>query len=529
MKAMTSLLCSGLFTLASLCVAAQEDPPGDEATQPEENEPEVIVDQQTGETITEPVVSWVEDPTEPMFDEEVSPVFLDEQEGPPAPRYGLQKIVIKGNRKTMRRVILRYLDLKPGEVFSVNDPRLEMARYRLLATGFFTSVNMSLKRGERRGWAVLVIRVKERNTIRIKDFMFGVSEITPYGSIGMTDNSFLGTGIQLSGSVVASKKQFGYRLALADDHFLNTDVGLHVEGLYANARDFFGHDNIQVNAAGDDINEPYAVLNYKRAGIQIGTGYTLLLDYFFWLDYHIEAISADVPTAGSHYSFGERRPIEFGHLLPGNSALSSIMFGLARDTRDHQVLPSEGSLTDFTVELSTEVIGSDYDYSKFTLAHDTYFPLGKGHSIKLGLFGGLIMGDSPFYNQFFVGDYSAFIPSRLLELNFSHLQSALLGTSVQEMRYEDMVGNLNLEYSIPFYRGAGLIYGINGFVGAGIFAIASKEDLRTDPKGYEGYKVVPMDLTFDLGVRIDTKIGVIIFSMSNLFRLIPNLGSEMAE
>ena len=243
----------------------------------------------------------------------------------------------------------------------------------------------------------------------------------------------------------------------------------------------------------------------------------------------IEAISADVPTAGSHYSFGERRPIEFGHLLPGNSALSCIMFGLARDTRDHQVLPSEGSMTDFTVELSTEVIGSDYDYSKFTLSHDTYFPLGKGHSIRLGLFGGLILGVSPFYNQFFVGDYSAFIPSRLLELNFSHLQPSLLNTSVQEMRYEDMVGSLNLEYSIPFYRGAGLIYGINGFVGAGIFAIASKKDLRTDPKGYQGYEVVPMDLTFDLGVRIDTKIGVLIISMSNLFRLIPNLGSDVAK
>lgn len=490
-----------------------------------------VLDTQTGEIITEPVVTWVEDPAEPVIDGDVLPRIEGsmDDEGHVAPRYALQKIVIKGNRKTMRRVIMRYVDMVPGEVFSADDQRLEMIRYRLLATGYFSRVQLSLKKGDGRGWVILEVRVKERNTIVIKDFMVGFSEITPYGSIGVKDDSFLGTGISVAGSAVVSREQWGYRLALADNHFLNTDFSLHMEGNFAHARDFFGHENIRVDASSGDLNKPYAQVHYDRAGIQIGTGYTMLLDYFFWLDFKFETIRADVPLAASHYSFGERRPIDFGHMLPGSSLHSGVLFGLARDTRDHPLLPSEGALTDFAVELSTEVFGSDYEYAKFTLAHDTYFPLGKGHSIRLGLFAGLIMGDAPFFNRFFVGDYSAFIPSRVLGLNFSHLQPKLLDTSVQEMRYEDMVGNLGIEYSIPFFRGDGVVYGINGFIGVGIFALASREHLRIDPKGYQGYEVVPMDLTADLGIKIDTRFGILIFSVANLFRLIPSVGNEMAK
>ncbi|MBW2277011.1 MAG: BamA/TamA family outer membrane protein [Deltaproteobacteria bacterium] len=478
------------------------------------------------EDMTVPVVRWVEEPTEPVLPEGVVDTG---DEGPSGPRYALEKVVIKGNKKTLSTVILRYIEINPGEVFPADDPRLQRARYRLLASGWFYDVTLSLKRGARRGWVVLVVEVKERNTIVIQDFVVGISEITPYGSLGVADRSFLGSGVRASASGVVSKEQWGYRLALADDHFLNSDFGLHVEGLFVHARDFFGQSNIQVSTREGEEAKPYAVMYYDRAGVVLGAGYNLLIDYFFTLDYRFDSVRADVPAAGSHYSFGERRPIEFGHLLPGPSYVSSLILGLSRDTRDHPLLPSEGAFTELSVELATEVVGSDYEFSKFTLSHDTHFPLGRGHSIRLGLFAGLIMGEAPFFDQFFVGDFSAFIPSRVLGLNFAHLHPNLLETSVQEMRYEDLAGSINVEYSIPFYRGHGFFYGIDGFVGVGLFAMASREDLRNDPKGYQGFEVVPMDLTADIGVRVDTEIGVLELTFGNLFRLIPYVGEEAAE
>ncbi|MFO8073081.1 MAG: BamA/TamA family outer membrane protein [Polyangia bacterium] len=479
------------------------------------------------EDIVPPAVAWMEEPAEPVFH---GGEFEGEQqeEEIAGPSYVLEKIVVKGNRKTLRQMVLHHIALRPGEVFSADDPRLERARYRLLATGLFHDVSLRLKKGSRRGWVKLVVRVKERNTIIVKDLVAGFSEITPYGAVGVQERSLLGSSVRAGASAVVSKKQWGYRLELADDHFLDSDVGLRLSGQFVNARDFFGHEKVQVVSDGGS-RDPYAVLTYDRAMLRLGTGYHLLDEYFLTVDYRYDNIRASVPVAGSHYSFGERRPIDFGHVLPGHSDVSSLTLGGVRDTRDHPVLPSEGSRTDFSVELGTEILGSDYEFSKFVLAHDTWFPLRKRHSIKLGIFLGLVMGEAPFFDQFFVGDFSAFVPSRVLGLNFAHLHSSLLDTSIEEMRYEDLAGSLNIEYSIPFYRGHRWIYGVDGFVGIGAFALASRRDLRTDPEGYSGFRAIPMDLTADLGIRVDTEFGVLVFSLANLFRLIPNVGEETAK
>lgn len=511
---------------------------GDQSTAPPNGE-ESISEVEEPDDVVLPPTPWIDEPTPPAS-EETQPGDGDSPKKIRGPRYLLEKIKLKGNKKTIGQVILRYIEIPPGEVFSVNDPRLEKARYRLLAAGLFHKVDFSLKRGSKRGWAILVVKVKERNTIVVQDIVFGFSEIptelSPYGSLDVAERSILGTGVKVSAAAAVSKEQYSYRLRISDDHFLSSDFAIHAEGLFAHARDFFGKSKVcfhgckQQNEDGshNDYDE-FATLKYNRGGVRLGTGYTLLGDNYFSIDYRFELIDGNVPTAGSHVSFGERRPIVYGHLLPGHSILSSLIIGVVRDTRDSFILASKGYRTAFEVEIASEMIGSDYDFSKFTLVHDMYFPLVKNHSIRVSLFTGLIMGDAPFFNQFFVGDFSAFVPSRVLELNFSHLQPNLLETTIAEMRYEDLAVSLNVEYSIPFYRGDGFFYGVNGFVGLGIFALASRQTLRMNPQGYSGYQVIPMDLTADIGVKIDTKVGLFVFSLANLFRLIPSVGDAAAE
>jgi outer membrane protein insertion porin family len=503
------------------------------------DEPGGAVEDAVSET---PGVTWVEEPEADTPKSRRS--AAGEEPAPPGgPHYVLEKIAIEGNHKTLRQVILRYIDLKAGDVFTPDDERLQTARYRLLASGFFYDVQFSLKRGSKRGLAVLLVSVDERNTIVVQDVVVGFSEITEfYGSLDVAERSFLGSGVKLSAALVGSMdRQFGYRLRLQDDHFLNSDFSLHVEGLYAKARDFFGKDRVCVEGANEaeemedgqscEANDyqksvHYAIMNYRRAGGRIGTGYTLVGDLHFSLDYRAEVIAADVPKAGYHRSFGEYRPIEFGHLLWGHSLLSSIAFGIVRDTRDSLTLPSTGSRTAFEVELSSEALGSDYDFAKFTLSHDVYYLLGRRHTLRLSLFGGFITGDTPFFNQFFVGDFSSFIPSRVLELNFSHLQPNLLEmTMISEMRYEDIAASITVEYSLPFYRGQGAICGVNGFVAIGLFLLTSKEHLKIEPEGYTGAQLIPMDLSVDMGIKVDTKVGLFVVSLANLLRLVPHQGA----
>lgn len=450
-----------------------------------------------------------------------------------SPRYALERIEVHGNAKMLDQTVRRYIALEVGEFFTADDPRLEAARYRLLATGLFHDVQLSLARGSRRGWAVLEVRVKERNTLVVQDMAFGLSEITPYGYLDLGERSFLGSAIQVSASALAAKDQYGYRIGFSDDHFIGSDFGLHAQGLFTHAKDYFGNKDVCVHtctaADGSPSYSDYAEMNYDRAGLRLGTGYVYRGRFYTTLDFRLEEYQASFPAAASHVTFGERQPVVFGHMLPGTSLLSSMVLQMVRDTRDNPWLPAGGRRTAVEVQLATEILGSDYDYAKFTLLHDEYFGLPRHQSIKLSMFGGLILGTAPFIDQFFVGDFSAFIPSRILQMNFTHLRPNVLETAIQEMRYEDMAASINLEYAIPLYRGGGPFYGIDAFVGAGLFLLISGDHLRIDSPEYEGIRAVPMDFTADIGVRIDTGVGLFVVSLANLFRFLPGIGNQAAE
>ena len=86
-----------------------------------------------------------------------------------AVRYLLEGIDIVGNTKTRRQVVEHYVPFRRGDVLDVDDPKLELTRYRLLGTGFFRDVQLSLRKGSARGRVILVVEVTERNTLVVTD------------------------------------------------------------------------------------------------------------------------------------------------------------------------------------------------------------------------------------------------------------------------------------------------------------------------------------------------------------------------
>ena len=95
-------------------------------------------------------------------------------------------------------MIAHYVPIKAGEQFDVDDPSIELIRWRLLGTGWFEDVKLSLARGSRRGWVVLVIDVRERNTVVIDRLVLGLSSVVensrtntdvvrPYAGLGIAD------------------------------------------------------------------------------------------------------------------------------------------------------------------------------------------------------------------------------------------------------------------------------------------------------------------------------------------------------
>jgi outer membrane protein assembly factor BamA len=447
-------------------------------------------------------------------------------------RYELEAIVVRGNTRTNRRVVMRYVPFKPGDIIDVNDTAFELLRYRLLGTGFFREVELSLEKGSRRGQVVLVIEVAERNTIVVNDISMGLSKdadvqgpdkgqarpLTAYAGIDVAETNLAGTGITLGGAAAFAQYQLGLRLHFLDPAFLGSKWMVAGTLLYNNAHDFFG--NALVMQAGSPQGEggltDYAIVAYKRFGGTLGVGRDLSVSTQVWAHYRLESIYADYPKEASHQRGFDREPIDFS-IIRGNSVLSTVRATLQHDTRDHPFLPTQGWLVTLNGEFALLPLTLGYAYQKIEAhaAHWWQLPW-HGHVLALDLYGGAIAGTAPFFEQFYVGDLSDFLPDRVLGMNFDRRPPPnLLGTQIVEERYGNYALKIAAEYRIPLYRGQRSIYGIDLFGGGGIYGLANKRTFSDPPSGYSGLALVPIDLTATLGVRIDTSVGGFTFSLSN--------------
>jgi outer membrane protein insertion porin family len=450
-------------------------------------------------------------------------------------RYTLQGIEVRGNRRTRDRVVLRYVPFHPGDVFDVNDPEVELTRFRLLGTGFFSSVELSLRKGERRGEVVLVIDVVERNTIIVNDIWMGLagertneagrpSSVFAYGGLDVAETNLAGTGITLGGAIgVGPDNQLGLRTRFFDPAFLGTGWMTSASLLYNDARDYFGNQQV---LTGDPANmaAPYAVVHYTRFGGSVGAGHDLSITTQLWFDLRIEKIHAEVPLAASHLRGFDREPIVF-NIVPGDSISSTLRASLVHDTRDEPILPKRGTYFSIVGDTALAPLGGDYFYSKLQIRASRWWTLPWNHVARLELNYGAVTGNSPFYEKFYVGDFTDLLPDRILDLNFDRRTAPnFLRTDIAEVRYGNYAAKVQGEYRIPLYRGHRSIYGVDFFGAAGVYGVASYRDLTDPPRGYSGLRRVPIDLTFNLGVRIDTSAGGFMFAFSNLLGLFPVRG-----
>lgn len=451
-------------------------------------------------------------------------------------RYELEGIRIKGNTRTRDRVILRYVPFRAGDELDLDDPRLELTRYRLLGTGFFSDVQLSLAKGSRRGAVFLKIDVVERNTIVVNDLWLGLSAdatpggvsrpLTAYGGADVAETNLLGTGITIGGALAVADRQAAYRLRFVDPSFLGSKWIVSTSLLFNDARDFFGtRDVLYDPPPGEPERTDYAVATYTRQGGDLGVGYDLSTTTRLRGTYHVESIDATLPRAASHRRGLDIEPIQF-HLLEGKSLLSYLGLQLDDDTRDDPVLPSHGHHLQLGSDLGLPTLASDYAFLRLQARASQWWTLRwgghGGHVLRLDAFGGAVFGNAPLFMRFYVGDLSDFLPDRVLDLNFDRRPPPnFLGTSIVEMRYEDFAARVLAEYRIPLHRGHRSVYGVDLFATAGVFSLLSRRDVSAPPRGYEGFSRVPVDLTFNVGIRASTKAGGFVIALANAIGFFP--------
>ena len=449
-------------------------------------------------------------------------------------RYTLEGIEVRGNTSTLACVVLRYVPFRPGDTLDVDDKELEFTRFRLLGTGFFRDVHLSLRKGSRRGYVILVVNVAERNTMIVEDVWLGLSAdaepngtarpLTAYGGAQVSETNLAGTGVALGGAVAIAENQLALRTRFTDPQFLKSNWSVEAMLLYNNAKDFFGNRDVLVDYGTKQVAQDFAVLAYQRFGGTIGAGHDLGISTQFFLNYRLEKIDADLPLAASSHRGLDVEPIDF-QLAPGTSVLSTLRGTLIHDTRDQPVLPTRGNTLTMSLDASLTPLGSDYPYVKLQARAAHWFRLPWEHVVSVEAFAGAIFGTAPVFEKFYVGDFSDFLPDRLLDLNVDRRPAPnFLNTDIVEIRYGQYAAKIQAEYRIPIYRGHRSIYGVDFFTSAGIYGVANDIDITQHARGYSGFSTIPIDLTFNLGLRIDTSVGGVLFGLSNVLGFVPVRG-----
>ncbi|MBL4635888.1 MAG: hypothetical protein JKY56_18655, partial [Kofleriaceae bacterium] len=84
----------------------------------------------------------------------------------------------------------------------------------------------------------------------------------------------------------------------------------------------------------------------------------------------------------------------------------------------------------------------------------------------------------------------------------------ILDTSTDEIRYGEIGGLAEVQFSKRLFRRKSFIYGGEVFIGAGLWTLVNTGDIKSRDS-------LPLDLLLDAGIRLDTEIGIFELSIAN--------------
>jgi hypothetical protein len=400
----------------------------------------------------------------------------------------VERIVVTGNDRTNEKLVRRALLVAEGDRLRTGDPRFRASRYHVLALGFFRDAQLRLDKGSRRGAVVLTVHVVERETLVLNRLDLGTSEETAvWFGLDIGTTNLLGTGVGLSVAGVyataprlpGGTPQFGFRLRVADQSLLGTPLGAHGTLLY--------NDASEADAG--------RAFGYRRVGGSGGLSWDLSRAFY---------ISADARVEWVHT--GAEPPPE---IEAGDSRVVTLAAGLDVDTRNDPILPSVGDHFALVVQAGGEPIGGSYDYLRLRARWERWLEIAPRHIMSLHVDGGFIAGSAPRFDRFYIGDLNPLLTDRKLDLVVSTRAAPdIFGTGADEVRYGDLETGVTFEYAYQLFRGRRTIYGGDLFVATGIIGLGGTSDLR-------------MDLALNGGLRLDTALGVVEVSLSNVFGRVP--------
>ena len=263
------------------------------------------------------------------------------------PRVFVEEINIKGNIRTLDKVIRREMRLVEGDAF--NTQRIRRSQQRLRDLNFFSNVTLDTVEGTAPDKSKIEIAVEERSTGELS-VGFGVSTRDALlGDIRIRERNLLGRGQDLSLGFTLSARRQEIDLRFTEPYFLDRDVAA-------------GFDLFRVTTDYQDE----ASYDLERAGGSLRATYSLMEDLRHTVRYTYSATTIkNVPSTASFFIRAQE----------GDSTSSIVGNSLAYDKRDSKIDPRDGYIVTLNNDVAT--LGGDTRYVRTVLQGGYYFPVGE--------------------------------------------------------------------------------------------------------------------------------------------------------
>lgn len=302
--------------------------------------------------------------------------------------YYIGRIDIKGNTRTKDYVIRREMSVMPGDVF--NSLKIQRSKERLENTGFFETVGIVASPGDGERTQDLAVDVKEGKTGQLS-FGAGFSSID--GFIGFAEISqsnfdiknfpyFTGAGQKLRLRAELGFEKQDFLLSFTEPYFMGKRLAAGTD-LYVRTSEYLS-DYFNEQRIGGDLRLGKEFGQFVRGD----------------LVYKLENVDLyDVPDDASEQIKADE----------GNTLISSVSFGLTRDTRDSLTFPRRGAMSSVTAEFAG--LGGDAQFFKLEATGSQYFvPIERfpEHVVRIlgsaGVAGPYTgSGEIPLSERFFLG------------------------------------------------------------------------------------------------------------------------------
>jgi len=275
-------------------------------------------------------------------------------------RVRIGRVEITGNLVTKDKVIRREISLVPGDYY--DGLKLRRSRSRLMNLRYFESVDMLLEPTEREDVRDLIVVVSEMRSGRLMGGM-GFSSIDKVmGTFEVAQSNFdLKNWPSLRGGGQKARLKFTFgtnrrdaELSFTEPWFFDRQLAF---GFVAFARDYLTPED------------------YDESQV----GFTVQLSKMLWrrvrgtISYTLKEVKIEADENASELIRREE----------GTKTVGSLTAQVLRDTRDSFYLPTRGYRLLVAEEVGAEVLGSDDEFHKETLAATYYLSFAEGHVIRL--------------------------------------------------------------------------------------------------------------------------------------------------